>query len=92
MIVLIYEIAQQQFAGSSEIVEGPVSVSLELRVAFAQIAAAGDGGGFLQVDLGLIAGVDSWIAEVADAASSISATIFRNSTAATGCRQTCLPD
>src|ERR1700680_1355811 len=68
--VLPSEIAhgEQTVAGelAAELVERPVAVSLEFEHASAQIAAACDGSGFGEVDLGLVGTLNTRTAEVRD--------------------------
>src|ERR1022692_1398816 len=66
LIVLPGQVAQDKQAIGGELIEGPVAVSLELDNTAAKIVAAGDGGGFREVELCIVGSLQMRMAEVCD--------------------------
>ncbi len=67
--VLPSEIPHGEQTVAGEVVEGPVAVSLEFEYTGAQLAAAGDGRGFREVEQGLVGTLNARTAEVCDLAA-----------------------
>ncbi len=69
LIVLPAEIAESKQTVAGEPIQGPLAVSLEFKQTGAQLAAAGDGRDFSEVELGLVRALKMRTAEVRDLAA-----------------------